>query len=228
MSDTSALVTLDQVVEGLLGLTGRPETQYIKMKELAIRCYSELNITTLPSATRIDKFEMDFNNVVSLPSCIIQVDSVYVPVNGQLWPLTKNQRIDPTDVDGEDITAQTGVGLASRGGNNMEGYYYYDRPNRRIIIRNMERSEVIIKFTSSGTSLTGKTYIPKEARAAIEFYVLWQLELFAMGKAYNKALLYKEEFERQKAILRGMRFNLDEFLDVIYSTMTSSFYRGNV
>lgn len=234
--DTNATVTLDEVTERLLLLTERPESYYARIKELVIEGYMELNITTISNATHLKEYTMDVNNVVYLDRDVLNVEDVVIPIDGKMWSLTRNKHIVPPNVElvpesgqgaGTDITAELGVYYAARGGNNTEGYYKYEKDKRRLVFTNIERSNVIVLYTSSGVSMSGITYIPKEVRSAISNYVLWQLEHLSPKNKFNKALSYKQEYERQKSILRNMDFNWIEFKDAVYSTLTASFYRGN-
>lgn len=236
--DTSALKTLDQITEEILLLSELPQKFYVRIKQLLIKGYRELNLTTIPEGIKIEKFTMDSNYIIYLDDDVIKVEAVYVPLNGKLWSLTKTDQIIPTtsfsggsefrdQTDGEGVTVdlQEGLLLSATGGNNTMGYWYDDKINRRILFTNTSRSEVLVKYSTGGISLTETTYIPTYAVDALQHYVLWKLSLFSSGQNAQIRDEHKREFDRQKSICRGIQFNFDEFLDVVYSTFNKSFRR---
>jgi hypothetical protein len=237
--DTSAVRTLDQIVEEILLLTEYPEKYYVRVKQLLIKGYRELNITTIPEGVKISKFTMDANYIIYLNDDIITVNAVYVPMDGKLWSLTKTDKIipttseldgaefrDSTDGEGVDVELNEGTYLSGTGGNNLKGYWYYDIPNRRVLFTNVSRSEVLLNYTTGGISLTETTYIPTYTVDALEHYVLWKLSMFNSIQNAQIRDEHKREFERQKTICRMMQFNFDEFLDMIYGTLTKTFRRS--
>lgn len=235
--DTSALITLDQIVEEILLLSELPQKYYVRIKQLAIKGYKEMNLTTIPEGVRIEKFTMDSNYIIYLNDDIIQVNNVYVPIDGKLWSLTKSTDMvptvsfsvsefrDPLDGEGVNIVEQEGLIYSATGGNNNEGYWYYDYANRRILFTNVNRSEVLVHYTTSGVSLDESTFIPSYAVDAIEHFVLWKLSLFTSSRDVQTRDEHKREYERQKTICRGIQFNFDEFKDTVYSTFFTSFRR---
>jgi hypothetical protein len=236
--DTTSLKTIDKVTEEILFLTGIDEKKYARVKQFVIKGYQELNLTTIPEGVRIEKFTMDANYIVYLTDEIVQVNAVYYPIDGKLWSLTKTDKIvptvsllngseyrDSTDGEGVDITLQDGSLLASTGGNNTEGYWYYDYYNRRILFTNVDRSEVLIHYTTSGISLDDETYIPSYCVDAIHHYVLWKMSMYERDRDAQLREENLREFNRQKSICRSIQFNLDEFLDVIYSNYFLGFRR---
>lgn len=236
--DTSALRTLDQITEEVLLLSELPEKYYIRIKQLLIKGYRELNITTLPEGTKIEKFTMDANYIIYLNDDIINVENVYVPIDGKLWSLTKTDRIVPTtsllngaetldslDGEGTSITLNEGYLFSAVGGNNNEGYWYYDVINRRIIFRNVNRSEVLVHYTTGGVSDTDTTYIPTYAVDALQHYALWKLSLFTSNRDAQTRDEHKREYDRQKSICRLIHFNFNQFLDAVYGTMCQSIKR---
>lgn len=235
--DTSALITLDQIVDEILLLSGLPQSKFPQIKQLAIKGYREMNLTTIPEGVRIEKFTMDDNYIIYLNDDIIQVNNVYVPIDGKLWSLTKSTQMVPTvsfsvtefrdsdDGEGVNFVNKDGVLYAATGGNNTEGYWYYDYANRRILFTNTNRSEVLVDYTTSGVSLDSPTFIPSYAVDAVEHYILWKISLFSGARDAVTRDEHKREYERQKSICRGMQFNFDEFKDTVYGTFFSSFNR---
>lgn len=237
MTYTDAIVTIRSIVEGIFLTSELPEGYDIKMTQLAINGYRELNLVVLPEGRTIDKFTMDSNEIIYLTDDVIHINAVYVPLEGQLWPLTMLESIVPTtsesggseilDPDwgeGVDITERRAY-YAARGGDNVYGYYYPDYQRRRIIFRDVSRSEVLLDYMTSGISLTEETYVPVFAKAAIEAYVRLYLEYNKTTPNPNTIAIFRDEYERQKAICRGIKFNWVDFLDSIFRTYTASIQR---
>jgi hypothetical protein len=241
MADTSSQITLDKIVNQLLLFSELPKNKFVAFKQLAIRGYRELNITTLQEGVYYTWNTLDSNYIVALDDEVVKVIDVFVPVNGEMWSLTRQDTIVPTTTlsngsttldpdrgEGDDIYPVEGLGFASSGGINYEGYYTYDNQNRRLIFRNVQQlTEVLVMYTTSGVSLTEETYIPSYAEAAVTAYIRWQYETFKLKPNYNIVVSHKEEFERQKSICRGVLFNFSEFKDAVFSQMTRSFRRAD-
>lgn len=235
---TDALITIDDIVEGMLLKGEHPESYEVKMKQMAIDGYRELNLVTLPQGRAVEKFTMDSNDIIYMPNDMILVNRVAVPYEGRMWSLTLERDMIPTtstlngaevlDSDtwgeGDDIV-QRGVYYATRGGDNAEGYYYPDYVKRRILFRNVSRSEVLVDYMNSGIDLKETTYVPIFAKAAIEAYVRLYQEYNKTQPIPVNVQIFRDEYERQKAICRGIKFNMTDFLDAIYRTYTPGIYR---
>ena len=237
MTYTDSIVTLRSIVEGMFLLSELPEGYDMKMTQLAINGYRELNLVVLPDGRTIDKFTMDSNEIIYLSDDVTHVNAIYVPIEGQLWPLTKLDTIVPTtseSMGSEVLDSDWGEGVriterrtyyAARGGDNVYGYFYPDYQRRRIIFRNVSRSEVLMDYMTSGISLTEETYVPTYAKSALEAYIRLYLEYNKSAPNPNSIAIHRDEFERQKAICRGIKFNIVDFLDGIYRTYTASVQR---
>lgn len=237
MTYTDSLVTIRSIVQGMFLLSELPEGYDIKMTQLAINGYRELNLVVLPDGRTVDKFTMDSNNIIYLNDDVTHINAIYVPYEGELWPLTLRDTIVPTtsesggseilDPDwGEGVTlSDRRAYYAARGGDNVYGYYNPDYQKRRVIFRNVSRSEVLMDYMTSGISLTEETYVPTYAKSALEAYVRLYLEYNKGTPNPNNIHVHRDEFERQKAICRGIKFNIVDFLDSIYKTYTASIQR---
>jgi hypothetical protein len=234
---TDAITTIDNIVEGMFLKSDLPEGYEAKMKQIAIEGYREMNIVALSQGRATEKFTMDSNYIVYMPDDMMLVNRVAVPYNGEMWFLTLERDMVPTtsesggqeilDPDwgeGEDIIKR-GVFYAARGGVNTEGYYFPDYVKRRILFRNVNRSEVLISYMHSGIDKTETTYIPTFAKPGIEAYVRLYLEYNKTVPNANIITIYRDEYERQKTICRGIKFNLTDWMDAVYRTFSASIYR---
>jgi hypothetical protein len=238
MTYTDSLVTIRSIIEGLFLTTELPEGYDAKMTQLAINGYRELNLVVLPGGRTIEKFTMDSNYIVYMNDDMTHINAVCVPLEGAMWPLTHLKDMVPTTSesggseildpeDGEGVTIiERGTAYATRGGHNVYGYFYVDYQKRRILFRNTYRSEVLIDYMTSGISLTEETYVPTYAKAALEAYVRLYLEYNKGVPNPNSIAIFRDEYERQKAICRGIKFNIVDFMDGIYRTYRATVQRA--
>lgn len=236
-NDTSALITFDQLIQGMMLKGGHLESDYTRMVQIAIDGYRELNLTVLPEGRNVEKFTMDTNYIIYMPDDLIMVNRICVPLDGLLWPLTNNEKIVPTtslvggaetldteDGEGVDITS-LGSAYSTRGGRNTEGYFKVDYKKRRIIFRNVNRTEVLLDYNTSGVSLTETTYIPTYAKIALEAYIRLYMEYNNPIPNPNTIAIFQDLYNTQKSICRGIKFSLTDFLDSIYRTYSPTMYR---
>lgn len=236
-NDTSALITFDQLVQGMMMKGEHQESEYVRMLQIAIDGYRELNLTVLPEGRNIEKFDMDSNYIIYMPDDLILVNRILVSIDGKMWPLTKDDGIVPTTTlsgGSETLDAEAGEGVdisnlgtmySTRGGRNTEGYFRPDYRKRRIIFRNVSRTDVLMDYTTSGVDLTEVTYIPVYAKGALEAYIRLYQEYSKMSPNPNNVALYQDLYNRQKSICRGIKFSLTDFLDSIYRTYSPTVYR---
>jgi hypothetical protein len=235
-NDTSALITFDQLIQGMMLKGEHPDSEYNRMIQIAIDGYRELNLVVLPEGRNIEKFTMDSNYIVYMPDDLILVNRICVPIDGELWPLTKRDSIVPTtsesggsevldedDGEGVDVTNK-GIYYSRKGGRNYEGYFRPDYRKRRIIFRNVSRTEVLMDYVTSGVDLTETTYIPIYAKTALEAYIRLYQEYNKMQPNPNNIAIYKDLYDTQKSICRGIKFSMTDFLDTIYKTYSPTSY----
>jgi len=231
MSKTSALITINDITEGIMAMTDVPEEYGFRVEQLVIDAVKELNLLVLDEGRVVEKKTMDSNYLLAMPSDLIRLNGACIPVNGELWPLTVERKIVPTtsltdgaitldsdDGEGVDLVKE-GTGFASRGGVNLHGYVFPDYAKRRFVFRNVNRSEVLLDYKTSGIELTEVTYVPTHAKPAINAYVRLYLEMNKLKPNFEIAYGFRDEYERQKDICRGVKFNMYEFLDAMYRTM---------
>lgn len=236
-NDTSALITFDQLIQGMMLKGEHQESDYNRMIQISIDGYRELNLTVLPEGRNIEKFTMDSNYIIYMPDDLILVNRICVPIDGELWPLTKRDSIVPTtselagaevldaeDGEGVDVVNR-GIYYSRKGGRNYEGYFRPDYRKRRIIFRNVSRTEVLMDYTTSGVDLTEVTYIPTYAKIALEAYIRLHQEYNKMRPNPNNIAIYQDLYDRQKAICRGVKFSMTDFLDTIYETYSPTAFR---
>jgi hypothetical protein len=235
----NALVTFKNIVEEFRLKSKIPEIEWANLKMLAIRAYQDLcRVSSLPQARVVVKSTMDANYIIDLPSDLEELNAVYVPDNnGKFFPLSKDNRIvstvtgtppsisrDEDAGEGVDIYDPGGYYFSATGGVNIAGYYTVDwQPaNRRILFTNVETSDVILDYLSSGVSDTETAYIPGQAIGAIHAYMAYYYNLYRNDVPANKLMVYKDELRIEKQKLRNMRFNIVDFEDWILRTLSAA------
>lgn len=235
--NSSALATIKEISDGILMKSRLPEAEAVIIDQLTRDGYRELNIHVLSEGRVVTLETMDSNLIISFPDDLIELKDVYVPKDNLIWSLTRNtaipmitQTVDevttiPEDWgEGGDIPAGEGIWFQTRGGRNNKGYYTVDTANRRILFRNVDRSEVMLDYISTGISSTAVTYVPISAKMALENYVMKELAAFGIVNT-NLYPLYEQRFSKELAKLRMIDFNFTAFTDATYRTMVTSVQR---
>jgi hypothetical protein len=149
-----------------------------------IDAVSELNMFHLDiSGTKTVIIDVNEINTIDLPSDYIDYEVIGYIVNGKITSLSKNPNI-PIPISGDcgadtnpfpdlvqDLPSVPTFGVG--GGYNVAEYTIDKRGHRIIIQGTVPGNQILLKYTSSGISLTEETYIPKQYVPAIRAYVLW-------------------------------------------------------
>jgi len=236
-ANTGALATLREVSDGILFKAGLPEGRAVQINQFVIDGYKELNLIVLSEGRVQELFTMDENLIIILPDDFIKLNDVFVPKDNAIWSLTRRKEIPvitetylggeiiPDDWGaGKDIPHGEGIYFQTTGGRNTEGYYTIDETKRRLLFRNVDRSEVMLDYNTSGISRSDITYIPMMAKAALEAYVMMELAVYQIIPIQTYEL-HKRRYEEQKSILRMVDFNFTEFTDAVYETFNGSYRR---
>lgn len=235
--NTGALATIREVVDGILIKSELPESRSVQIKQIVIDGYRELNLIVRDEGRVQELFTMDSNYIIYMPDDLIKVNDIFVPRDNMIWSLTRRIDIPPITATefgaevipedwgaGGDIPHGKGIYYQTSGGRNYEGYYTIDMVKRRILFRNVSRSEVLLDYVTSGISRVDVTYIPMEAKAALEAYTMMELAAYNIIPIQTYEL-HKKRYDMQKSILRILDFNFTAFTDAVYQTMNASYRR---
>lgn len=235
--NTGALATIREVVDGILLKSELPESRAVQITQIVIDGYRELNLVVRDEGRIVELFTMDSNYIIYMPDDLIKVNDIFVPRDNSIWSLTRRTDIPlvtttllgaeviPDDWGGgKDISHGKGIFYETTGARNYEGYYTIDMVKRRILFRNVNRSEVMLDYVTSGLSRVDVTYIPMEAKPALEAYTMTELAAYGIipFQTYD---LHKRRYEDQKSILRLLDFNFTAFTDAVYKTMNATYRR---
>lgn len=181
MADTSGVITLKDLVKRVLLKADLGQDKYWKFYQLAIDGYRELRLFDGSEGLNYSKQTViSATNSINFPSDCIKVVDVSVPIDGELWPLMKENKIVPTtssgtlDPDwgeGEDLKRLRSYSYQTRGV-STEGYYTVNYHDRTIILRNTTATQVFLLYKSSGTEVGDTTNVPIQYYPQIEAYVM--------------------------------------------------------
>lgn len=229
---TEGVQTLKEVVKKALQKAKKPRSYHKPFFEMAIDVYRQLRLHNVlegktwakltPGSLKTADFPPDFENFLGL----------YVPVNGELFPLTrKDSIITTTSLDGVievldsevgegvDVSSPVGDGFYVKGGVNMQGYYAMDWGRRRIHFRNLSVDEVILFYVSSGSMTTSQTWVPNKYIPALIAGIVYEYYMYddRYPQPRRQELLQQYNTEIIKlADLEGP--SLEEYMDAVRST----------
>ena len=234
---TGALATIKEITDGILLKSTIPESKAVQVMQMVIDGYRELNLVVCDEGRVRELRTMDDNYIINLPDDLLKLNDIYIPYQNGIWSLSRREDIPIiTDTElgaeiipdewggGRDISHGQGLAFQSTGGRNYEGYYVVDTDKRRIHFRNVNRSEVMLDYNTSGISRIDVTYIPMTIKPALEAYVMMEASAYAIIPLAEYEL-HRDRYERQKAILRMLDFNFTAFTDAVYKTFNGSYRR---
>lgn len=241
MADTSGLITIKNVVDGFMFKTRADSSDFKLLYQLACEALIELNLWVLEDGRNLVKLNMTGNDIyiVDLPDDYLKFIAIGVPVNGKLVTLTRDNGIITTTTEsggaetldsdygeGVDINSSYGYTYGATGGRNTDGYYKIDEANRRIVFRNVTKTEVFLEYVSSGLSLDSETYIPAIAKRAMESYMMWEFYKYKIDFPESKIARYESDYINRKSELIGLTLpTMSELADVWYEGMHQSIRR---
>ena len=230
-TNTEGVVTLKNIVQSALWQAKRPKSDYRRFFEFAYRGYRELRLHHVQEGIKFSKLTPSTINTVDFPEDMIDFAGIGVHVDGKLTWLTRDDDIiitttmvgavetqDSDSGEGADILNINADNLYTKGGINLDGYYKIDWENRRIMLNSVTRTEVILAYMSSGTSVTGETYVPVKYDIALIAWIIWQDSCFD-DKRVTIAPYYEQQYKNAVYMLDEGP-TLQEYLDVLYSTYT--------
>lgn len=227
MADTSGLYTIGQIVRRILRKTNTAKKEYKHFFNLVVDGYIDLRLFHASEGIRTTEETIDTSiDAIDFPSDFIDLTSINVPLNGELWPLTNAPKMvntttgspeerDSDEGEGVDIYRTNMPGYATTGAVNLKGYYYVDWEKRRILFTNLpsDVTQVILQYKTSGVSLTETTYIPVHYYPALEAYVMYQNARYTNpGVAREFERNYNIECKKLKYLTMP---SASEFLDIL-------------
>lgn len=223
------LINLQDTIREFMLKTKIPEIEWANLRMLGIRAYQDFCYDILPNSRIIKEAYIDSNAMLDSYDIedLVELNAIYVKGgDGLLHPLSKNNKITPTLTAGDrnpdyneglDIPNPGGAYFSSVGGVNTEGYYVFDEVNRRILFTNIDpNSEVVLDYLSTAVN-SSNFYIPSHITGAIHAYIGYKYYLYNENR--GMALMFKEELRSEKARLRTIKFNIQDYKDWVLRTI---------
>lgn len=230
MANSSGWLTLKKMTQEILFETEREQGFYKKCMHHVINGVRDLNMFHVNNVVTA-KYNADTLGMIDMPADFVNIIALSMQDGGQLWTLTRNDKLIPTttgstlDTDiGEGVSIDTGVdrGYKTIGGKN-EYYYTIDNVNNRFIIRPLPDTTktFFLQYVSSGIDTTtgNAVQIPQKIKESLKFYVLLQDAI--MNDKTDKRLvgLYEDQYKKAISKLRFLEMPTgDELRDMIYET----------
>ena len=229
MAEISGLKTLKQVVEELIFVGKKPETDYFRYLQLVIRGFKDAQMLHLKGFTKVAKLTVSDIKTIDLPDDFMSLVAVAVPIQGEYWLLTEKETLvfsqsgltlDEDDEEGEDINDAYSISYGATGGKNNQGYIELDEANNRIIINSLAvgKTEVFLLYVSSGINEAGTdTYIPDAVVPMLHFYVLYKDAIYNNEKYEH----LRDEYYRELDKVRYLQMpSLTAMRDALYEVFT--------
>jgi hypothetical protein len=233
MPDTVGLRQLKNVVKKTIWMANADEGAYKKFFQLCIDGYRELRLHHVNEGLKVTKHTPDSDlNSVDYPSDLVTLVDVGEPREGQIWSLTREDKIVTTtstvggnevynsDIgEGEDLLSIYWNGFNSRGGVNTEGYYKDDVQNRRVLLRNTTATTIWLLYVTSGTDLSGATSIPVKYENTLVAYILYNNAVYDPNMPAPLVERYKAKYMEE---LINLRKSERPSLQVIWDTLNKT------
>jgi hypothetical protein len=239
-NNIKAVVTLKQIISNVLLDLGKEGDmgEYLRYLNFGTRIWKDLTLFHMNTANTV-RLAMSSINTIELPDDFMMFISLSIPVNGQSWTFTRNERLiipatencgvlelDSTEGEGVDIgDGRDLIGYGLPGGRN-EYYYKLDTPNNRIIISGFNRSSVTLTYVGTGLKIGEQTMIPKIAEEAMIAGIHMLKDRRDRMVAFNQKQYSEELYNLEVDKLRLVQApTMDELMDVIYETIYQSIKR---
>lgn len=236
--DSAAVITIESIVDDfMIEMNTFSDSDRLRHTRFAERCITNLNMFVLGGAnTKVVPVNTQLN-VAYLPEDCIRIIRVGVILsNGRIYTMTLDEQLalkeETFNCDSENIppTATAGIpnvtdryGLTSkyqiRGGRSELGFYRLNESLRRLEFNpQMEMSEVVIEYVSSGLSIDGQTYVPAKVREVVIAYIKFK-DKNQTNSTYNERAELEQAYYMEVKRLNDIeRPTFDEILDVLMNT----------
>jgi hypothetical protein len=229
---TDGLQTLKEVVQKALAQARKPRSYFTPFLEQAIDGYRQLRLHHVQEGKTWAKLTVGTLDTAYFPPDFEDFIGLYVPISGELFPLTRKDSIitttslsgvievlDATKGEGVDVNNPVNSGLYAKGGINMEGYYAIEWDKRRFHFRNLTVTEVILMYKTSGTMIGSTTWIPNRYIPALIAYLVYEYYKLDNKIPESHVARYLSQYNTEIIKLADLESpSLDEYMDAIRST----------
>ena len=179
----SGIIKVESICYDLIDRMDLDRSSVRKIFSYLVEGYRELNTYHLSNQV-FEKKTIPSTGILDFPSDCVFVNNVFMPVDGEMKPLSrKNDIVRTTTIvngtetregsDGEEEPFNIDTQGANAEPYNQLGYYTIDNIGRRIIFLTDWRDEVILSYTTSGIARFD-SYIPVLYKTPLMNYIRWQ------------------------------------------------------
>ena len=241
--------SLEYIVKNVLYETGESTTtNFHKFMQFGYRGFRELNLGMLAN-TSVATLTVADNLTAPLPADYISYTAIYVCIANRMYTLTLNDNLcldrelddccepvaeeEPRNCEGTAYWGfdswrngkYVGENYGLKGGFNIAGYYRIDHEKNRIQFSNLNSGMTIaMEYKSNGIDCEGNVLIPEECVECLIAFIMWKRiannRNYSLGEKNEAKQNYFMYYEKAKFFLNS--FTADEFLDQLYSSLTSA------
>ena len=231
---TNYQITIDQVVARYALKYKVPQEDMVILTEHCANCVRDYYIYDAPDVVS-EKVSISALGIIEMPDDMIGFNGLFIPLSGELWAFTEKDTIVNTTtttlaVEGQDSDFGEGVAITdpktdTYGGVGGVNDYYYtiDWGARRIFCEGITSDTVLLRYTTSGITASGTTYIPEFITPMLDAYMLWKSSYWMPALRKERELL-ERDFIRTEAKIRNLINSMTyaEWKDLLNSIATQS------
>jgi len=232
MANSSAITEIGKYVDKYVFKKQLPSDDYFVYLQHACDCFQKINLRHSNDVITA-KVDVSALGIIEMPSDMIGLGNLFIPINGEWWSFTKKPRKVTTTtttlgVEGQDSAMGEGVdvfddkywGIGGRGGVNAY-YVNFDWTARRIFCDGFKSDTAVLQYTSSGLVVSGTTYIPRQTEPVLDAYLDW-MRAMNNNAAMNKIGYLEGLYDKSILELRIINFmpSRDEISDAWDSAST--------
>ena len=232
--DSNALVNIEEAVTEFLLNYKKTTEDYATYLSHACRLLQDYR-THDSTEARSEKVSVSALGIIEMPDDLIRVKDVCVAINGEWWTMTEKPNMVNTTtftglVEGHDTDFGEGVAIrdgvtttyGARGGVNAY-YYMTDYNARRIFCDGIVSDTVLLKYVSSGVSITDTTYVPSLMIEMLHNYLLWK-ETYWDDKVRRERDMRKRDFDNERLRVRNVLNSLtaSQWNDLFWGSFSQS------
>jgi hypothetical protein len=240
MADTTALISLEQIVSTFLFGYKKQTEDYSLYVQHAARAVEDFNLYDGNIPTTL-KVTIDTTlKCIDMPDDMQQFVELVTPIEGQWWSFTEKSRIVNTTtftgaVEGRDVAQGEGVEIVkprvttygAKGGWNKFNYTI-DWKARRIYFDDTYNANdyVVLIYISSGINASGETTVPAFMVPLIEAY-LFHKETYWIPELARERQIRFDDYWKEKMKIRGLinSMTVDQWRDIFLSNVTQTIQR---
>jgi hypothetical protein len=227
---SDGIQTMKTVVLKALSQSRKSRVNFWMFREFAIDAYRYLNLHAIRDGREWKKLT-PVMNTVSFPADFEDLVGIYKPIDGQFYPLTRNDSIvittslsgiyevqDATQGEGVAIPNNTSNSPSTPGGVNLQGYYTLDWNGRRVFLSGVT-GDIVMLYKASGTRIGDTTFVPNKYIPYLIAFILYEHTKYddSYPLSRRQELLSTLQIERMD-VAKLESPTLDEYLDAIRST----------